>query len=282
MPKITKLDILEAIAGPHQSLGVEYHRGDVIASLAWIPGDYVTSVPALLRGPNDTALSLTTFKAGTSRAEAKKRLGGYVDRLYDTLYNSDLLEEEKEAKEAELLKLLKELSFERREVTLASGEKSDFYLDCKQTALHRKGACLIGELMYKQILVIEHHTEKLVLGAGGMTMGADPLATAVSLFSSDVDGAWINAFIVRKDKKGHGTGAWVEGRKNLPDGSNVILLEDVITSGGSTLKAYERCLEENLNPIGVVAIVDRKAGGVEMLQSKGLVVKCLFTSDDFL
>lgn len=180
-----------------------------------------------------------------------------------------------------LLNLLQTLSYERRPVTLACGIESDFYIDCKQTALHPEGAYLLGKLMYDECLNIEGLTHSSAVAAGGITLGADPLATAVSLASFRTLRMPLAAFIVRKDKKGHGTGAWIEGRKNLPDGSNVILLEDVITTGLSTLSAYDRCMEENLNPIGVVAIVDRGLGGIEVLKTKDMVVRTLFTAKDF-
>ncbi len=181
---------------------------------------------------------------------------------------------------ADLLRLLRELSFERRDVTLASGAPSTFYLDCKQTALHPEGAWLLGQLLLTLVEVVEIMSGKSAVGVGGMTLGADPLATATSLVSRSRPKP-LAAFIVRKEAKGHGTGAWVEGRKNLPDGSPVVLLEDVITTGGSTLRALERVREEGLVALGVAALVDRQAGGVERLEAEGLIVRTLYIARDF-
>jgi orotate phosphoribosyltransferase len=89
------------------------------------------------------------------------------------------------------------------------------------------------------------------------------------------------AFIVRKQAKGHGTGAFIEGRRNLPDGSPVVLLEDVVTTGGATMEALERVRAEGLVPLGVAALVDRLAGGVARLEGEGLIVRCLFRATDF-
>ncbi len=175
--------------------------------------------------------------------------------------------------------LLLSLSYERREVVLASGQKSDFYLDCKQTALHPEGAAALGALLLDAVERLEARLGCTAAGVGGMSIGADPLATAVSL-AAFARGRHLPAFLVRKERKGHGTGAWVEGRRNLPDGSAVILLEDVVTTGGSTLRAAERVREESLEPLGVAAIVDRQAGGREALERDGLPVDALFTLDD--
>ncbi len=137
-----------------------------------------------------------------------------------------------------LLQILKEKSYEKREVTLASGKKSDFYVDCKQTTLDAEGAYLTGKLMYE---IIAGMSEK-VSGVGGLTLGADPIATAVSIASFEAKNP-IPAFIIRKEPKGHGTGQWLEGTKTLEAGSNVVILEDVVTTGGSSLEAVKRAEE---------------------------------------
>lgn len=182
-----------------------------------------------------------------------------------------------------LLALLTALSFERRPVVLSSGQPSDFYLDCKQTALHAEGAALIGRLLIGLVAEVESAAGESARGVGGMTLGADPLATATSLASlaEARPSGPVAAFIVRKEAKGHGTGAYIEGRRNLPDGSPVVLLEDVITTGGATLKALERVRLEGLRPLGVAALVDRMAGGVARLEAEGLHVRALFRATDF-
>ena len=148
------------------------------------------------------------------------------------------------------------------------------------TALHPEGAHLLGRLMLDEVGAIEAELGEDAVGVGGMTLGADPLATAVSLASRYRPRPLV-AYIVRKEAKGHGTGAFIEGRRNLPDGAPVILLEDVITTGGSTARAVEHVITEGLRPLGVVAIVDREAGGVARLTSMGLVVRTLFRTRDF-
>jgi orotate phosphoribosyltransferase len=178
---------------------------------------------------------------------------------------------------ARLLALLRELSYERRRVVLASGRESDFYVDCKRTALTAEGHALVGRLLFDRI----RRVRPLVRGAGGLTLGADPLASAVAL-TSFLEGEPVDAFIVRKEAKGHGTGQWIEGRRTIPDGSRVAVLEDVVTSGGSALKAIERCRAEGLVVVGCFALVDRLEGGREAIEAQGVPLEALFTRGDFL
>lgn len=174
-----------------------------------------------------------------------------------------------------LLEILKQKSYEKREVTLASGKKSDFYVDCKQTTLDAEGAYLTGKLMYE---IIAAMTEK-VAGAGGLTLGADPIATAVSIASFEA-GNPIPAFIIRKEPKGHGTGQWLEGTKNLETGANVVILEDVVTTGGSSLKAVKRAEESGLNVLLILTLVDRCEGGRENIEKEGYKLKALFEKEE--
>ena len=139
-----------------------------------------------------------------------------------------------------LKEIIKEKSYEKRKVVLSSGLESDFYFDGKQTTLHAEGAYLTGKLFFEAIKDIQE-----VEGVGGLTLGADPIATATSV-ASYLAGRPIPAFIIRKEPKGHGTGAWLEGRKNFRPGSPVVIVEDVVTSGGSSLKAIRRAEEEGL------------------------------------
>jgi orotate phosphoribosyltransferase len=182
-----------------------------------------------------------------------------------------------EADRARLLALLRQLSFERRKVILASGKESDFYVDCKRTALTAEGHVLVGRLLFDRI----RRMRPLVRGAGGLTLGADPLASAVA-YTSFLEGEPVDSFIVRKEPKGHGTGQWIEGRKTIPDGSRVAVLEDVITTGGSAAKAIERCRAEGLLVAGCFALVDRDEGGRQALEALGVPVESLFTRHDFL
>jgi orotate phosphoribosyltransferase len=178
---------------------------------------------------------------------------------------------------ARLLELLRTLSFARRKVVLSSGKESDFYIDCKQTSLTAEGHFLIGRLFFA--LVRQHAPD--VVAAGGLTLGADPLASALSLFSY-LAGSPLAAFIVRKEPKGHGTGQWMEGRAQLPDGAEVAILEDVVTTGASTLKAIERVQSEGLSVRAAFALVDRLDGGREAIEAAGHTLHTLFTRRDFI
>lgn len=198
------------------------------------------------------------------------------------------------ADRARLLELLRALSFERRKVVLASGKESDFYIDCKRTALTAEGHVLVGRLLFDRVRRIR----PLVRAVGGLTLGADPIASAIALTSflewerEQAEGGAgpgaealpgpVDAFIVRKEPKGHGTGQWIEGRRTIPDGSRVVVIEDVVTTGGSALKAIERCRAERLEPVACLALVDRLEGGREAIEAQGVPLDALFTRKDFL
>jgi orotate phosphoribosyltransferase len=182
-----------------------------------------------------------------------------------------------------LLQLLRELSFERRKVVLASGKESDFYIDCKRTALTAEGHALVGRCLYDRVAKLTPP----VRGVGGLTLGADPIASAIALTSflekeRSASAPTFDSFIVRKEPKGHGTGQWIEGRRTLPDGSRVAVLEDVVTSGGSALKAIERCRVEKLEVVACFALVDRCEGGREAIEASGVPLEALFRREDFI
>jgi orotate phosphoribosyltransferase len=181
-----------------------------------------------------------------------------------------------EADRRRLLAMLTERSFARRKVTLASGRESDFYIDCKKTVLTAEGHWLVGKLMFAGV----RSKFAQAVGVGGLTMGADPIASAVSLVSF-LGGAPLQAFLVRKEPKGHGTGQWIEGLSSLPAGAPVVVVEDVITTGGSTIKAIERSRAEGLNPVGAFTLVDRQEGGREAIEATGVQVVSLFARSDF-
>ncbi len=176
-----------------------------------------------------------------------------------------------------LLELLKEKAYKKGKVILTSGKESDFYIDCRPVTLHPEGAYLVGKLLYEMLL----NSPKMIGGVGGLTLGADPIATAVSI-TSYLEGNPIPAFIVRKESKKHGRGLWIEGIGNLPEGTAVAIVEDVVTTGGSTLKAIERATEEGLEVVKVLAIVDREEGGQGNLEQKGFKLESLFRRYDFL
>src|SRR6185503_16355736 len=174
-----------------------------------------------------------------------------------------------------LLELLRMRSFQEREVVLSSGRTSNFYIDCKQVSLDAEGACLIGELFHQ---VIEQVAPDAV-AVGGLTLGADPLATATSLVSFQ-RGRPRAAFIVRKEPKGHGTNQWLETTKLAP-GARVVVLEDVVTTGASTLKAIERVRLAGLEVAHAIGLVDRLEGGREAVTVE-TPLTTLFTRRDFL
>ncbi len=178
---------------------------------------------------------------------------------------------------ARLLELLKEKSYIEGEVKLASGKISNFYIDCRQTSLNAEGAYLIGQIFYRWI----EHMGKNPDAVGGMTMGADPLVTATSV-TSYLESNPIGGFLIRKEPKGHGTGKQLEGNGSLKEGAHVILLEDVVTTGGSTIRAIEACRKEGLVVTDVFCLVDRMEGGAENIAARDVLLTPLFTRKDFL
>jgi orotate phosphoribosyltransferase len=165
----------------------------------------------------------------------------------------------------ELTRIIREQSYKKGDFTLSSGKKSSFYIDLKATTLHPDGAYWIGEAATDLIL-----REKLPISAvGGLTLGADPIATAISLAGRARGWRW-PAFIVRKESKGHGTSQYIEGTENLSPGASVLVLEDVVTTGASSLKAVERLREAGFNPLATLTIVDRQEGGEEQIRKAGL------------
>jgi orotate phosphoribosyltransferase len=175
----------------------------------------------------------------------------------------------------ELLRLLHRLSYEEREVTLTSGRKSNFYIDGKQTTCHARGAFLTGQLFYETIKAAGIP----IRGVGGLTMGADPIVAAISVISALRDDP-LHAFLIRKEPKGHGKQLWIEGDKNFRPGDPVAIVEDVVTSGGSLLKAVERTRAHDLKVEMALTLVDREEGGAELLAENGLKLKALFTKTD--
>jgi orotate phosphoribosyltransferase len=179
------------------------------------------------------------------------------------------------AKRERLLELLRTLAFQEREVVLSSGRKSNFYIDCKQVSLDAEGALLIGELFHAVI----DEVAPAAVAVGGLTLGADPLATATSLVSFQ-RGRPRAAFLVRKEPKGHGTNQWLESTR-LAEGASVVVLEDVVTTGAATLKAIERARQTGLQVIHAIGLVDRLEGGREAV-TKEVPLTTLFTRLDFL
>lgn len=179
-------------------------------------------------------------------------------------------------KKKRLVEMLTELSFQKKKVTLASGKESDFFVDCKQTILTAEGHALLGELMYEALAELGH-----VGAVGGVELGGCPLASAVSLISFQ-KGNPLPALYVRKERKDHGTGKRIEGDKALRPGLRVALLEDVVTTGGSSLKALKILREAGCEVAGIVAIVDRLEGGAKAIEAAGVKLVRLCTRHDFI
>jgi orotate phosphoribosyltransferase len=177
---------------------------------------------------------------------------------------------------ARLLELLRTRSFERKRVVLASGKESDFFIDCKQAVLTAEGHALVGEVLLEALSAFP-----ACAAVAGVELGGCPLASAVALTSFQ-RGAPLDAVYVRKDAKDHGSRRMLEGNTRVPAGARVALLEDVVTTGGSTLKAAARLRENGYEVAGVVALVDRLEGGREAIEGQGLALVAIFTRDDFM
>lgn len=178
-----------------------------------------------------------------------------------------------------LLQLLKRDSFEKRDVTLASGQKSNFYLDCKQVSFRGEGQLLIGRLFYELMLNLEAEGKKFA-ACGGMALGAVPLACATSM-TAIMQGRELPTIAARKEAKGHGTGSFLEGALTVKAPATILMVEDVITTGGSTILAAQRFRERGYEVSDVLVLVDRCAGGESNLAAQGLRCQSLFDLRDF-
>src|SRR5512137_964391 len=159
-----------------------------------------------------------------------------------------------------LAKIILEKSFQYRDdppFTLASGKTSNYYFNCKMTTLDPEGMYLIGNILFDMLQDAE------VTAAGGLTLGADPIANALSLISYQKNKP-IKSFVVRKDVKGHGTKSPIEG--NIVPGERVVIIDDVITTGGSTITAIEIVNEAGFIVDRVIALIDREEGGRENIK----------------
>ena len=171
----------------------------------------------------------------------------------------------------ELLELLKKYAYKKGEFKLSSGKTSEHYVNCKPVTLTGRGLTLTS------LLMLEHIETRVV---GGLTLGADPLVSGVAVVSA-LDKTVINGLIVRKEPKGHGTGAWIEGPE-FPKGTRVTVLEDVVTTGGSAIKAAEKLRDAGYVVERVVAIIDRQEGGADAMKEAGLELKSIFTLEEML
>ncbi|MHC5727770.1 MAG: orotate phosphoribosyltransferase [Nostoc sp.] len=167
-----------------------------------------------------------------------------------------------------LLDLFCQLAYQEGDFLLSSGLRSSYYVNKTQVTLHPQGALAVGRLLFALLPV---DTEAV----GGLTLGADPIVTAVSIVSV-YENRPIPALIIRKEAKGYGTKAYIEG-PSLAEGAKVVVLEDVVTTGQSALKAVERLQDAGYTVNQVISLVDREQGGGELYQSAGLKFETLFS-----
>ena len=175
----------------------------------------------------------------------------------------------------ELFQIVKRLSFKRGDFVLASGRRSSYYIDCRLSTLDGRGAYLIGNLLYD--MLADLHLDAV----GGMTLGADPIVSSVIYRSAEM-GRPLSGFIVRKEAKGHGAGRQIEG--HLAPWMRVALVEDVVTTGGSTLKAIDAIRREcpSVEIVQILSIIDRDAGGKEAFTRLGIPFQSLYNVQAFL
>ena len=177
---------------------------------------------------------------------------------------------------AELIDMLCRKSFKYSKepvYKLVSGRMSQFYVNCKPVTLCARGIFLAGHLLFEEI------KDDDVTGVGGLTFGADPLAVATA-FASELKAKPINAFSIRKTRKDHGMIRWIEG--DVKPDERVAIIDDVATTGGSTIKAIERARSEGLEVVKAVIFVDRQEGGIENIRQHVSNVSSIVTRDELV
>ena len=176
----------------------------------------------------------------------------------------------------ELIRILCEKSFkysQKPSFKLVSGRMSHFYVNCKPTTMSPRGMFLVGHLVFDAIKDLKAN------GIGGLTFGADPVAFAAA-FVSELKATPMNAFSIRKAQKDHGIVKWIEG--DMSPGQQVVIIDDVVTTGGSTITAIERARSEGLEVVRVVILVDRQEGGLENIREHVTDVTAIITRDDLM
>jgi orotate phosphoribosyltransferase len=170
-----------------------------------------------------------------------------------------------------LLDLFCQLAYKEGDFVLSSGQRTSYYINGKEVTLHPQGALAIGRLV---LSLVPQDTDAVA----GLTLGADPIVTAVSVVSA-YENRPIPALIIRKEAKGHGTRAYIEG-PSLTEGAKVVVLEDVVTTGQSAMKAVERLKVAGYTVNEVISLVDRQQGGAEFYQSVGLKFEAVFAIEE--
>jgi len=182
---------------------------------------------------------------------------------------------------AELLALLRHKSVFHGDFILASGARSNYYIDCRLTTLDARGAWLVGQVMHHLIRELAAAAGTKVDAVGGLTMGADPVAVAVAVRSAFLgESPLLHAFVVRKSPKSHGQTRLIEG--NFRKDDTVVVLEDVVTTGESTIKAINAVKNEGGTVAFVAVLVDRQEGGRERIEQLGYKVVAAFRREELV
>jgi orotate phosphoribosyltransferase len=171
----------------------------------------------------------------------------------------------------QLLDLLCQVAYKQGDFVLSSGQRSTYYINGKQVTLHAQGGAGVGRILLPLIPID-------TIGVAGLTLGADPIVAATSVVAL-YEGRSLTPLIVRKEAKGHGTQAYIEG-PTLPAGSPVVVLEDVVTTGQSAMKAVERLRGAGYVVDRIITLIDRQQGGAEFYASQGLNFDTVFTIQD--
>ncbi|PZO55357.1 MAG: orotate phosphoribosyltransferase [Phormidesmis priestleyi] len=170
-----------------------------------------------------------------------------------------------------LLDLICEVAYKEGDFTLSSGQKSTYYINGKQVTLHAQGALMVARLLLAML-------PPGTVAVGGLTLGADPMVSALSIVGA-YENQPVTPLIIRKEAKGHGTRAYIEG-PDLPAGSLVTILEDVVTTGASAMQAVERLRAAGYVVNDILALVDRQQGGQALYDAAGLNFQPIFTIDE--
>jgi orotate phosphoribosyltransferase len=178
-----------------------------------------------------------------------------------------------------LFVLMRELALSFGDFTLASGQKSRVYIDARRVYLQGEGLHLIGELFYQELLSLEKQNLRFS-ASGGLAMGAIPLSCALALTAFQ-KGRNVPAMIVRKEPKEHGLSLQIEGARGVAKGSRIVLVEDVLTTASSALKAKEALCQSGFLVSHLIALVDREQGGADALGAHGIEMRALFKLRDF-